>query len=185
MGKKGTLGVLYAFNGLFVFAVTMIVPIYALFAQEIGADVFTVSALAATLLIARVFFTLIVRYFGDDAVEEAHLLLAGFLLRAFGWFLLIFIGSLEGLFIVQVILGLGESLGSPAFNALFAQHLKSGRYVSEYADWEIVSAVGASAGAVVGGYIVSQYGFKVLFFVMSMVAVVSFLGVYSKRRYLL
>lgn len=185
MKKSGALAVLYIFNGLFVLATAMLVPIYAIFAQEIGANVFTVSALAATLLVARVFFTLIVRSLGDDAVEEVHLLLAGFALRAAGWFILIFIGSIEGLFLVQIVFGLGESLGSPAFNALFAQHLKSGRYVSEYADWEVISAIGGGAGAFFGGYIAYAYGFDALFFVMGVLALLSFAGVHRKRRSLL
>ena len=176
---------LYLFNGIFVLAASSITPIYAFFAADIGANIFTVSLLSAAFLGSRVLFTFVLRFVGDKIHEQEYLLLAGFLIRACAWLVLPIVGTVSGLFIVQVILGLGEAAGTPALNAIFAKHLSKGHPIAEYAGWDIVSTICAAIGTVVGGYIVSRYGFNVLFIAMGTLAILAFLGVLSRPRRLL
>ena len=113
------------------------------------------------------------------------MLIGGFLIRAVGWFLFIFVGNLSFLIFLQVFLGIGEALGSPAFDTIFAEHLDSGRHILEYSDWKLVANMATATGVIVGGAIVEIFGFPWLFASMSLLAMVAFLGVLLKPRPLL
>lgn len=183
-GNKA-LNTLYIFNGIFVFAAAMLTPIYALYAEHIGATLFIVSTLTAVFLLSRVFFTLLVRVWGDSIHEKEYLLLAGFFIRAIAWFSLVFADSVIFLYVIQILLGLGEAVGTPSFHAIFAKHLDTGKRISEYASWDIVATVSMAIGTLLGGYVVSIYGFETLFIIMSILALISFVGILIKPRELL
>jgi len=184
VGNKA-LQTLYIFNGIFVLAAWALIPIYALFAEEIGANLFTVSVLAAVLFASRALFVLLVRFFGDDICEKEYMLLAGFLVRALAWAALIFADSVVWLFVIQIFMGFGHAVGTPAFSALFARHLDKGREIEEFADWQIVSQLMAGVGSFTGGVVVTYFGFDTLFMIMSVLAFISFFGVLLKPRDLL
>lgn len=183
--NNSALKILYLFNGVFVFAAAMLAPIYAIFAEDIGATIFQISLLAFVFLSAKVLFTFVVKTFGDDLVEKEYMLLAGFLLRAVAWFSFAFVGSIIPLFLIQVVLGAGEAFGNPSFNAIFAEHLDQGKHIQEYAEWGIINSVSAALGTLVGGAIVTAFGFDVLFILMGIIALISFVGIYFQPRSLL
>lgn len=176
---------LYISNGIFVFAGAMLVPLYAIFAENIGATILTISALTSVLLIAKVVTVVFLQKFGDGFAEKEYLLVAGFIVRAIGWIGLLFFQTIPTLFAVQIILGFGDGIGSPSFRALFATHLDQGKEVKRYSEWELILAAGGSAGALTGGYLVTNYSFNILFAVMSVLAVFSAIIILVKPRSLL
>lgn len=163
----------------------MLAPIYAFFAEDIGASIFVVSALATVFLISKLIFSLVVRKFGDTFKEKEYLLILGYLIRSIAWFSLVFVDSIFILFVVQAILGLGEAVGSPAFNAIFAKHLDGGKQIKEYAEYGIVGTLSTAIGTITGGYIVTQFGFTPVFIIMGTLAIVSSFGIFFKPRDLL
>jgi len=179
------LRVLYITNGLFVFAGAMLVPLYAIYAENIGATIFLISALATVLLVSKFFATLAIRTLGDTFAQTEYLLIAGMLLRAVSWILLIFIPTIPGLFIVQVIFGVGDGVGSPAFRALFARHLEASQGVRRYSEWELITAASGAIGALAGGYVVTVYGFPVLLAVMATIAIFTAIALLLQPRSLL
>ena len=62
---------LYLYNGIFVLAGGLFGPLYAVYAQKIGADVFVISLSWSIFLISSTLFTFIVSKFGDK-VEDAY-----------------------------------------------------------------------------------------------------------------
>ena len=179
------LKILYVSNGVFVFAGAMLVPLYALFAESVGADMLTISVLAATMLISKVLATISIRWLGDSVAETEYLLILGFLLRALGWLVLLFFPIVFGLFVAQIIIGFGDGVGSPTFRAIFATHLDSGTEVRRYSEWELILATAGAVGAIVGGYIVTMFGFSTLLVFMSALALVSIVTVLLQSRTLL
>ena len=77
------------------------------------------------------------------------------------------------LFLVQIIFGIGEAIGTPAFDGLYSRHLDKGKYVSEWGLWESLDYIVAGVAAVIGGFLAKIYGFKFLFIVM---LILSFIG---------
>jgi MFS transporter, DHA1 family, multidrug resistance protein len=176
---------LYTYNGIFVFAGALFGPLYAVYVQEIRADVTAVSLSWGVFLISTTLFTFIVSKFGDHVKEKEYLLLSGFLIRALVWALYIFADSITFLIILQILLGIGESLGTPGFNALIADHIDKKREVEEFADLSIIFNLASALAVILGGLIVAKYGFPILFSIMSLLALASFLGVLLKPRKML
>ena len=99
--------------------------------------------------------------------------------------MLIFVHNLTSLVLVQILLGFGESLGTPSFNALFADHLDKNKHIKEYSNWSLIANLTSAAGILAGGAIVNNFGFKALFLFMSALSLVTFFGILLKPRKLL
>jgi MFS family permease len=180
---------LYIYNGIFVLAGGLFGPLYALYVStyiDSTIDPVVIVSLSwGIFLIASTLFTFIVSKFGDGIKEKEYLLLWGFLLKAIVWVLYIYVNSLAFLIILQILLGLGEALGSPSFNSLMAQHVDRNRRIEEYSDMTIIFNLSAGLATILGGFIVAIFGFPTLFIIMSILAVVSFFGILLKPRRLL
>jgi len=92
------------------------------------------------------------------------------------------INSLAMLIVLQIILGLGEALGSPAFDSIFAEHLDRNKHVREYGDWKLIYNLTLALGTIVGGFLVVKFGFNVLFITMAFLALISLLIVWRQPR---
>lgn len=183
--KNRALKTLYLYNGIFVFAGSLLGPLYAVYVGMIDRNILSISFTWAAFLLATLVFTYAISRFGDGIREKEYLLLGGFAVRAVAWYLYIFVATIPHLIFLQIFLGLGEALGTPAFQAIFAAHLDKGRQIKEYADWKLVSTGVTGGGTLAGGFIASEFGFPVLFASMSVFAVFAFIGVLFQPRKLL
>lgn len=183
--QNKSLKILFIFNGIFVFAGSLLGPLYALYVGTFDKNILSVSITWASFLAATFIFTIIVSKVGDKVKEKEYLLMAGFLVRAAAWFMFIFAGNVFHFVLLQVLLGLGEALGTPTFDAIFAEHLDGGKHIKEYADWKLIVNGTTAVGTIIGGLVVTTLGFNWLFAIMSGLATVSFLGVLIQPRKLL
>ncbi|MDQ3076477.1 MAG: MFS transporter [bacterium] len=176
---------LLIYNGIFVLAYGLLGPLYAVYVQKLGGQIFIISLSWSVFLVASTLTTFIISRFGDRVQEQEYFLLAGFLLRAIVWIMYIFVPNIQFLIILQIILGIGDALGSPAFDSLVAEHLDKGRHIAEYSDMKILFNLSNALATIVGGVIASQLGFAYLFILMSILSMVSFFGILFKPRSLL
>jgi MFS family permease len=176
---------LYIYNGIFVLAGGLFGPLYAIYVQRIGGDIVTISFSWAIFLISSTLFTFVVSKFGDQVKEKEYLLMAGFLIRALVWILYIYVNNLVFLYVLQILIGLGEALGSPSFDSLIAQHVDKGHQMEEYSDMKIIFNLSGALATFLGGIIVAKFGFPMLFVLMSLLALISFIGILAKPRKLL
>ncbi len=183
--KNNALKTLFIFNGIFVFAGALLGPMYAIFVESIDPSIFSVSISWSAFLLSTTIFMIIIRKYGDSVFEKEYLLLWGYLVRAVAWFSFPFISTIMVLIFLQILLGLGEALGTPSFDTIFAQHIDKGREIKEYAEWKLISNVGGAIAIIIGGFIVNYFGFNFLFFLMGFLALISFLGIFLKPRDLL
>jgi MFS family permease len=100
------------------------------------------------------------------------------------WLSFIFIHDVTSLITLQAILGLGEALGTPAFEAIFAEHLDARHHIREYSDWQVIFNLCVAIGTVAGGLLVNQFGFPVLFITMASLATISFMIVALKPHHI-
>ncbi|MDO8619566.1 MAG: MFS transporter [Candidatus Daviesbacteria bacterium] len=170
---------LFVCNGIFVLAGSLLGPLYAVYVEKLGRGVLAISTSWAVFLLSTTFFMFLVSRFGDG-LRKDYLLMGGFLVRAIVWFMFIFISSIPELIILQIFLGIGEAMGTPAFGAVFAEHLDKDHHVEDYADWQLVQNMMMAIGVILGGLIVNSFGFKYLFFLMSALATISFVGMLFK-----
>lgn len=180
-----SLKALFLANGVFVFAGNLLGPLYAVFVEGLDKGVMSISASWAAFLVSATLFTYVSSLFGDKVKHKEYLLMSGYLIRAAVWGLFITIHTIGALVALQIILGLGEALGTPAFDVIFAEHLDRGHHIADFSRWKIINNLVSAAGTLLGGFIASNYGFSPLFAIMSAGAFISFIFVLTKPRSLL
>ena len=176
---------LFVFNGLFVFAGSLLGPLYAIFVENITKGIFPITLSWSIFLVSATVFTVLVAKIGDKIQEKEYLLVIGYAIRAVVWFSYIFIQDFYILLLAQFLLGIGEAAGTPAFDAIFAEHLDKGKHIFEYSEWKVITNVVLAVGTLLGGLIAEKFGFKPLFLFMSVLASISCVGILFKPRRLL
>ena len=179
-----SLKILFLYNGIFIFAANLLGPLYAKYVEKLDTGIFSISLTWAVFLISSTIFTYFVAKYGDRFKKKEYMLLIGYLIRSIVWMLFIFITDVTSLIIVQILLGVGEAFGNPAFDSIFAEHLDRNRHVADYADYKIVEKLALALATLVGGAIVNIYGFNVLFILMSVFSFIPVIGIFLKPKIL-
>lgn len=183
--KNRALRILVLINGVFVFGAYMFPPLFALFVEEIGGGIFSAGSIWATFGIFTGILMMIFSQFGDRIKEKEYLIAGGYFFRLIGWLGYFFAVNLWHLYILQIILALGEALGTPAFNAIYSEHLDHGSYVKQWGAWSSLALVVGGIAALFGGTIASLFGFRILFLFMAFLATISFIFLMIQPRKLL
>lgn len=163
---KKALKILLYTDGIVLLAAAMMGPIYAVFSEKIGGDLLTASTTWAVFSLAAGVTIFFIGRFEDRIKEKELALVWGYLVMAFGFLGYIFVKNPASLFIIQIILGFGRALYTPAYDALYCKHLTVKKEASSWGTWEAVNFFTAAIGAFFGGLIVNFFGFDVLFVLM-------------------
>ncbi len=167
------LRILLLTNALILLAGAMLGPIYALFVEEIGGDLMDASIAGGIFALVAGLTVLISGRCSDRIKHSERIVIAGYVLMTIGFASYMFVETIWQLFIVQIIIGLGEAIYAPVFDALYSR-FQSSRHAGEvWGVWEAMSYFVGAIGAVLGGYIVTAYSFSVLFIIMVMVSFLS------------
>ena len=183
--KNKSLNTLLFINNIFVLAAAMLPPIFALFVEEIGGDIVSVGSLFSIFAITTGIMTRIISHYGDKFKETEYLIAGGYVLRIFVWIGYFFSNSLWQLCVLQLLLALGESLGTPAFNAIYSKHLDCGNFVKQWGIHTSLNFMVVGIAAMLGGIIVFYLGFRFLFAVMIVLSSIAFMLLMVQPRKLL
>ncbi len=171
--KKRALNILVLTNALILIAGAMMGPIYALFVEEIGGSLLDASLTGTVFALAAGITVLIVGRITDKIKQQRYVVIFGYLMMALGFFLYLFVDSIWFLFIIQIIIGFGEAIYSPAFDAIYSRHTTDHHEGSEWALWESMMYFTTAAGAFVGGLLAYRFGFDTIFVVMTALCLIS------------
>lgn len=167
---------------MILLAGAMLAPIYALFVEQIGGDLMDASLAAGTFAFVAGITTLISGRYSDKLKEPELIIVSGYLLMSFGFLLYLFVDSIILLFIAQAIIGLGEAIYSPPFDAIYSKYLDGTKSGRQWGAWESTNYFTAVAGALVGGVIATAFGFKLLFVVMALLCLFSAGYIWALKR---
>lgn len=177
--------VLLATNALVLIAGAMLGPIYALFVEEIGGDLLDASLAFAVFAFVAGLTSLVSGKYADQIKENELILVVGYVIMGFGFLSYLWVDSILTLFLAQVVVGLGEAIYVPAFDAVFSKHLDDGHSGKEWGTWEAVNYFMTAIGSIGGGFLVTQFGFEVLFWVMGSLCFFSAVYIWLLPRKLL
>lgn len=183
--ENRSLKVLIIINSVFILAANAFPPIFALYVDEIGGGIFEAGSIWAIFAVFTGILMIIISRFGDKIKEKEYLVAGGYLFRLLGWLGYFFSSALWHLYLLQMILAIGEALGTPAFNAIYSEHLDKGKYVRQWGVCNALSLSITGIAAFIGGAIASIFGFKILFLFMSFLALLSFIFLMIQPRKLL
>ena len=180
------LRVLLITNGLILIAAAMLGPIYALFVEKIGGNLLDASVAGGLFALSAGLVSLVFGRLSDRIKHSELVLVLGYALMGTGFFLYQYVESVWHLFVIQVLIGFGEAIYSPAFDKLYSVHLDSKKEGTEWGAWESMNYFTAALGAFVGGLIVSRFGFNAIFIIMAALSYVSasYLYLLSPKRVL-
>lgn len=165
-------------NGIILLAAAMLGPIYALFVEKIGGDLLDAGLTGGIFALAAGTTTLIAGRYADKIKRSKIIMVIGYLFISGGFFLYTAVNSIWFLFIVQIIIGFGEAIYSPVFDALYSKHITKTKAGREWGTWEAMNYFTIAIGAAVGALIVTVFSFNVLFVIMGLLALGSCLWVY-------
>lgn len=165
-----SLKILLLVNSIFVLAGNLLGPLYAVFIEGLGGSIAVVSGTWSVMLLTTTLVNFVLIRYGDRVKEHEYFLIMGFLFRAIAWIGFIYAHSLTTIILLQIVIGLGEAVGSTGFDAIMAEHLDRSSHIRDYAVWKTISNLLASVATLIGGFIVTWYGFTPMFYFMGSVA---------------
>jgi predicted MFS family arabinose efflux permease len=176
------LRILLSTNALILLAAAMLGPIYAIFVERIGGDLMDASLAGGIFALVAGIVTLISGKYTDRIKEQEIVVIVGYLIIGCGFMVYSVVNSIAGLFLVQAIIGIGEAIYSPAFDAVYSKHLSVSKSGAQWGAWESMNYFTSSAGAILGGIIVTVFGFNALFFLMTALCFLSAFYIYRLPR---
>src|SRR3989344_3306335 len=144
-------------------AAGMLIPIYAIFVETIGGDILDASWAYFSFMISSGLVIFLVSKWEDRMKHKEKLVVLGGMLASLGYLQYIFVHNQIGLIITQVVLGLSVSIRTPSYDALYSVHLDKNKEASEWGSWESMYFIVTAIAALLGGYVASTFGFKMLF----------------------
>jgi MFS family permease len=177
-----SLRLLLSINSVFVLAANLLGPLYAVYIERLGGSVAVVSGTWSVMLLTTTLVNFSLIRFGDRVRQHEYFLIAGFIFRAFAWIGFAHAQNIAMIIFLQVIIGIGEALGSTGFDSIMAEHLDKSNHIRDYAVWKTVSNILAAIATFAGGLIVTIYGFSPMFYFMGVVAILCAIFTYSLPR---
>jgi len=99
-----------------------------------------------------------------DRFSVYKLLAGGIMLWAASTLLMGFVGGFASLFVLRIMLGIGESLAFPGSSKIIARHVPADRRGIANAIVATGLALGPAVGTLVGGLLVANWGWRAMFF---------------------
>src|SRR4051812_35690091 len=104
-----------------------------------------------------------------DRFSVYKLLAAGILIWAGSTLLTGLVGGFASLFVLRIMLGVGESLAFPGSSKIIARHVPPERRGMANASLAMGIALGPAVGTLAGGLMVAHWGWRAMFFVFGTV----------------
>lgn len=177
--------ILLVTNGFILIAGAMLGPIYALFVEEIGGDLLDASYAFGVFALVAGLTTLISGKYADKLKENELIVVLGYGIMGMGFLGYTLVNSIWTLLVIQVIIGLGEAIYAPAFDSIYSKHLDGHKSGREWGAWEAINYFTTAFGAVVGGLLVTFFGFNVIFVAMGLFCFASAIYIFRLPRRIL
>lgn len=152
-------------------------PIFAIFASADikGGSVEVAASVISVYLMVRVVIELITGKFLVRTTMSKKLLVtvAGMIFIVLSFLGFAFTKSVPVLYLCYVIAGIGMGIASPAKNSLFSTHLDKNKETSEWGLYDASVFIGMALATALGGFIVKNHGFQILFLLSALLTFVS------------
>ena len=151
----------------------LLAPIYAIFIKEIGGDLIDAGiAIGIYALLKGVFYFLFGRI-KEDLFSKKIMMFIGYSVMGIGYLAYIFAAKPLDVFLIQIIISLGETVINPSWSAIIATSLEKGKERHLYANFFGYRSIFEGVAAIFGGLFAMEFGFNVLFGIMAGFAIAS------------
>lgn len=174
--------ILLGVNAAVLFAGAMLSPIYAIYVEKIGGSLLDASIAGGIFAFVTGVVSLISGHYTDKVKQNELIIALGFFILGLGYFFYLFVNSVLSLFCVQVVIGFGQAISSPSYDAVYSKHLDGRKSGRQWAAWEAMAYITTAIGAIAGGIVATKFGFNAIFVIMSSLSLLSALYIYILPR---
>ncbi len=171
-----SLRILIVTNSIFVFAMGLFLPFYAVFVQKIGGNIAFAGLSWGLFQIVCGILTFWMADMQIHVKEQELILVLSYFLRGVVFASYAFMSSWQQLLITQILWGVAAALSTPVFDGTYAKHTSENLSVLQWGSWEGIAAIAAGLAALLGGVLIESFGFTSIFVSMSVISL--FLGIY-------
>ena len=171
-----------AVQSFFALASGMFGPIYAIFVQNIGGDLLSAGGAWSIFMIVSGVGILLMGQLQDKIKNDKPAMLLGYSLMSLSFLGYYFVANVTQLFLVQILLGIGTVITTPARDSFYTRYLEKGKFASQWSAWEATWFIVAGIAALIGGFLTKLYSFKILFLVMFFTSLIGMFFVMQLRE---
>lgn len=151
----------------------LLAPIYAIFIKQIGGDLIDAGiAVGIYALLKGVFYFLFGRI-KEELFSKKIMMFIGYTVMGIGYLAYVFAAKPLDVFLIQIIISLGETVINPSWSAIIATSLEKGKERHLYANFFGYRSIFEGVAAIFGGLFAMEFGFNVLFGIMAGFAIAS------------
>lgn len=154
--------ILLVTESFWIFGSGLFLPIFAIFSQKVGGDILDAGIAAGLFLIVTATMEWPIGKFLDK-FKEKWFIVADYFLEGFVFVGYIFVDNIWSLFVLQILLGIANAIGDPAWESLYDKNTgvkSSGR---AWAYSHMYPGYFAAIGILAGSFLVKLYGFNLVF----------------------
>jgi MFS family permease len=165
---KNTEKILLCASNIWIFADGLLGPLFAIYTEKIGGDIFDITFAYALYLAVTGILVILVGKISDKSEKlQKKLLIGGYFLTAISTLMYLFVSNTFELFIVQIFLGVALAMCNPTWYALYDKYSTKNK---EGFLWGLSDGLGkifTAIAVILGGLIVNYFSFEVLFISMA------------------
>ncbi|MBU0612476.1 MFS transporter [Patescibacteria group bacterium] len=98
--------------------------------------------------------------------DDLYTAVFGTILTAIAYLTYIGINSIQELYLVQALLGVGSAFAFPGWYSIFTRHVDRGKEAYEWSLYDVLLGIGMAFAAALGGFLANSYGFNTLFIII-------------------
>ena len=172
---------------LILSAINLVSPIFAIFITDKinGATIATAGIAVMIYLIVKSVFEVPIAILIDKTKSEKddfYTAVFGILLMAVCYFFFTRIDSIWQLYVLQGFLGLSVAISFPGWSSILTRHIDKQKEALEWSLYDVVTGVGMALTAGLGALMVEKYGFDIIFYLISVFAVLGTILLFSIRK---
>jgi uncharacterized membrane protein len=168
-----TIKILLFASSLWYFGEGLFGPLFAVFTEKVGGDLLDITwAWSAYLIVTGLMYMLVGKVLSKSNYKE-EVMVIGYALNTIFTFSYLLVDNVTTLFIVQIGLGIAESLSTPIWDSLFAGNLEES---DDTFQWGLATGhthFVTGIAVAVGGLITYFISFKVLFITMGSIQTIA------------
>lgn len=148
-------------------------PLYAIFAERVGGDIFNVAGPYAVYAIVTGILHVVMGKLADKTRKAKKLMLAGYILACVATFGYLLVFNVATLYVLEFIFGLANAMTSSTWDGLYSKSIKDGNLVTMWSFVEAGYGIMYGLSAIAGGFIVTYFSFEILFIIQGIVMAIA------------
>jgi len=183
LGMDKTLKLLIISDILVYGALGFVSPILSIFIDNnlVGGGIFTAGLASTIFLVTHAVLQIIFSY-KFNPKDRLWMLWLGTGIIAIVPIGYVFSTSIWHLFLAEFAYGIGAAFAYPSWSSLFTSHLESGKRGFQYSIYSSGLGIGTAITAAIGGFIAEKIGFKFVFMLTSLLAIIGLLILFKLNK---